>query len=648
MHQKELIMRTVISMLHKAAETYPDRAYTSSKTDAGWKKWTFRETDQESDIIAAAFLEIGIEKKSSVSILSEGRPEWVTGEFGILKAALISVPLSIKLSYEEIAFRIDHSESRAFLVSGNTAAKVTEAWKYMKQRPVMIYLDKDDENLKKASEQLGLKRGETLFLWEDLLDLGNKALNQSPAMISDLEPTIDEHDTVNICYTSGTTGSPKGIMLTHLNYWTNAEDAVNLCDIPDGVFETLIMLPLDHSFAHTVGLYASLLRGITMHFVDARGGSASIIRNIPKNLVETNPFYLMTVPALSGNFMKKIISGAAQKGSLIHGIFTAGINAGIRINGDGYKKTSIGTRILNYIPYKLASVLIFPKIRKVFGERIQFCIGGGALLEIKQQQFFAAVGIPIYQGYGLTEAAPIICSNSPSRHKFGTSGIVAPSINCRIMKSDTEEAAVEQRGEIVISGNNVMKGYFKNKKAANEVLRDGWLWTGDLGYFDKDGFLVVTGRAKALLIAPDGEKYSPEEVEEAIINHSELVNQVMVYNDHKVFTTALVTLHREKFEAAVKQKGIMKASEAVSLVEQDLLKFRAVEPGRIPAQWIPASFEIITREFSEEDKLINSTMKLVRHKVTELYQDRIDLMYDEKNSHNKRNLAAVKELFDLS
>lgn len=639
-------MHTVIRLLHEAAERYEQRFYTTKKTDEGWKGWSFKETDTESDVIAAALLKLGLHQ-ASVAILSEGRPEWVTGEFGILKAALISVPLSIKLSFDEIAFRINHSESKAFFVSANSLGKVQDAWASMDQHPVILYFDQPDGQLERAVKHLKLERGTTIFTWEDLLTMGQQALKTEPAMISDIEPTIDENDTVNICYTSGTTGSPKGIMLTHLNYWTNARDAVALCDIPESTFETLIMLPLDHSFAHTVGLYASLLRGITLHFVDARGGSSAIIRNIPENLTETNPHFLMTVPALSGNFMKKIYAGVNKKGRLISRLFQSGVRAGIRLNGDGFHKPSLWTRIRCFIPYRLASALIFPKIRGIFGSRLLFCIGGGALLEIKQQEFFAAVGVPIYQGYGLTEAAPIICSNAPAKHKFGTSGTVAPSVTCRIMKSETQEALTGERGEIVIKGSNVMKGYFRNPKATQEVLKDGWLWTGDLGYFDADGFLVVTGRAKALLIAPDGEKYSPEEVEEAVINNSEFISQVLVYNDHKVFTSALITLQQERLQAELEKQGITQAEDALRLVEKDLLRFRAAEPGRIPAQWVPSCFEIIPKEFSEEDRLINSTMKLVRHQVIDLYQERIDLMYEQKNSWNERNLGALRELFSL-
>lgn len=642
-------MRTVIKMLHDAAERYPERAYTTKKTENGWKEWTFKDTDRESDQIAAALRDLKFSSGSKAAIIAEGRPEWITGEFGVLKAAGTSVPLSIKLSFEEIAFRVNHSDSKGFFISSNTIQKLISAWPYIENPPIIFYLDEEDAHFKKAVKELKLERGKTIFTWEDLLERGQRLLKEEPAMISDIEPTIDENDVVNICYTSGTTGNPKGIMLTHLNYWSNANDGVELFDIEDATFSTLIILPLDHSFAHTVGTYASLCRGITLNFVDARGGSMNIIRNIPSNLVETNPTFLMTVPSLSGNFMKKISSGVAKKGKLINGIFTAGVKAGIKINGDGYNRPSAWTRFVNFWPHKLASVLVFPKIRKIFGENIQYCVGGGALLEVRQQNFFAAIGVPVYQGYGLTEAAPIICSNTPKKHKFGTSGVIAGSVECKIMKSGTEEAAVGERGEIVIRGNNVMKGYYKNEKASKEVLRDGWLWTGDLGYYDEDKFLVVTGRAKALLIAPDGEKFSPEEVEEAIINHSECVSQVLVYNDHKVFTSALVTLNVEKVNKMIADLGTEEkgktAEKILSLIHDDLYRFKREEPGLIPSQWVPATFEIIPKEFSEEDKLINSTMKMVRYKVIEFYQDRIDKMYEDKNFYNDRNRAAVNELF---
>ena len=169
-------------------------------------------------------------------------------------------------------------------------------------------------------------------------------------------------------------------------------------------------------------------------------------------------------------------------------------------------------------------------------------VGGGALLDIKQQQFYHAIGTPIFQGYGLTEAAPIISANTPYRYKLGTSGSVLPSVTCKIMRNDQEECDANEIGEIVIQGDNVMKGYYKNPVASDLALREGWLWTGDLGYMDEDDFLVVTGRNKALLISEDGEKYSPEGIEEAIVNSSDIFSHVMLYNDHRKFTTTSTTV----------------------------------------------------------------------------------------------------------
>ncbi len=630
-------MRTVIRMLHEAAEKYGDRAFVSSKTDSGWTPLSYREIDNLSDIFAAALTEKGFSRGDNIAILGEGRPEWVIGEFGIIKAGIVSVPLSIKLTAEEIAFRINHSESKAFLVSRNVLAKTAEAWKDFTSHPLLICMDNQDEGIESIPKK-------NIVFWKDFMKAGEKKLAAEKDLPGKLESEIDENDTINICYTSGTTGNPKGIMLTHLNYWSNTNDALKVIDIPDGKFKTLIMLPLDHSFAHTAGLYISLLRGLTLNFVDARGGSMNLIRNIPVNLVETKPDLLLTVPAISGNFMKKIISGVAQKGKLINGIFTRGIKAGIALNGNGYNAPSLLTRIKSFFPYKLASVIVFPKVRQIFGGELKFCVGGGALLEIKQQRFFAALGIPIFQGYGLTEAAPVICSNAMQRYKFGTSGTVLPGITCRIMKSETEEAETGERGEIVIKGGNVMKGYYKNPDASKEALRDGWLWTGDLGYMDEDDFLVVTGRAKALLISPDGEKYSPEDIEEAVLNHSDLVNQIMVYNDHRNFTTALITLNKENLKNLAAEKGLSDPEEILEAVKESVYAFRDYVKETIPSQWIPATMEIIPKPFSEEDKLINSTMKLVRYKVTEFYAERIEAMYKDNNFINERNIEAIKEL----
>jgi len=194
-----------------------------------------------------------------------------------------------------------------------------------------------------------------------------------------------------------------------------------------------------------------------------------------------------------------------------------------------------------------------------------------------------------------------------------------------------------------------MKGYFKNPEASAAVLRDEadgrWLWTGDLGYYDDDGFLVVTGRAKALLIGKDGEKYSPEEVEEVMVNNTEILNQLLVYNDHKAITTALVTLQDDLIKKIVKDENLTTPEAVLKRIIELLRAYEPIAAKSIPSQWIPSRFAIIPKPFSEADGLVNSTMKLVRYKTIEFYQTRVNEMYESEDLNNQRNLEAVKELF---
>jgi long-chain acyl-CoA synthetase len=651
-------MRTVLRLLHEGAKKYGSMPYLGEKNSDVYSTINFIDADEISDAFAAALLLHGFRKGDNISILAEGRSSWVLGEFGLLKAGCVSVPLSTKLSGDEIVFRLNHSASRAILVSENNFRKVVDALPLVEKKPIVICISPETGELRKmiAAAGLagsGLAEGQTLLFYDTLVGEGRAAIARGTLLdgkpmksaLEAIEAGIDENDTVTICYTSGTTGNPKGIMLSHLNYWHNAHDAAEVVTVETG-WKSLIMLPLDHSFAHTVGIYIFLYRGLAMYFVDARGGPMAALRNISRNLAEVNSDFLLTVPALSGNFMKKITQGVAAKGPFINGIFERGVKAGIARAGNGFATPPFALRAKNFLPWAIASVLVFPKLRTIFGKNIKFCVGGGALLEIRQQEFFNAIGVPIFQGYGLTENSPIICSNAPARHKFGTSGAIIPTLKVRIMKDDTTECARGEIGQIVTKGDSVMKGYYKNTEATASTIRDGWLWSGDLGFIDSDGFLVVTGREKALLIAADGEKYSPETIEEAIINTAKYVHQVMAYNEQNKFTTALVTLDAEALRADISGSSV-DASDIINIVREDLTAFREhPDYGKIPAQWRPASFAIIAKPFGEDHGLVNSTMKLVRHKVRDQYRYRIDELYETGSPEPEceGNLQALREL----
>jgi len=642
--------RTIFEMLNKASVKYPNKPYLSQKDDKGWVRTTFSEAKNKALQLAAALIEIGVVYEDKIAIISEAKADWIIGELAILYAGGISVPLSIKLMPEEIPFRINHSDSKLLIISENTLEKVISHWdKYENKSLKLIVLDKASKKISSLCKKYDYDERQLLFI-ADLYRLGKENLEENVLKIEKIENDIEEDDVVTISYTSGTTGNPKGIMLTHLNYYSNSHEAVKTFQIQE-LISTLLILPTDHSFAHTVGIYTALVKGLSLHFVDARGGGMNALKNIPVNMVEAASNFLLTVPALTSNFIQKMKEGIKAKGSFVEGIFNRGLKAAIIRNGDGYTKPGTMVQFTTYFNYAVAEKLIFKKLRLIFGPEIEFFVGGGALLDIKQQQFYKAIGVPVYQGYGLTEATPIISTNTPFQHKMGTSGKILGNITCKICDENGKEFPKGEKGEIVIKGDNVMKGYYKNKKATDEVLKDGWLYTGDLGFIDQDDFLVVVGREKALLISEDGEKYSPEEIEEAIVNSASFINQCLIYNDHKKNTSALLTLNKIHISEWVKNVKIKSSEEILDKIRKEMLLFNDQPEfkGKFPNKWIPSNFQILEEEFSEENKMINSTLKMVRHRITETYQDRLDVMYGT-NAQKKAleaNLNVISKIFNL-
>ena len=642
--------RTVFSMLDSAAVQYAKDPYLSTKNDQGWVRTSFSEAKTKARKLASAFLELDIKKDDKISILSEAKSDWIIAEFAALYAGGISVPLSIKLLPEEVPFRVNHSDASLFIISENTLEKVISQWdKYQYKGLRLILLDKPSEKISKQCHKYGFDERELLFV-ADLYQIGEEKMPNNGDKLSEIEQQTKEDQVVTISYTSGTTGNPKGIMLTHLNYFSNSHAAVNTFQIKEKI-STLLILPTDHSFAHTVGIYTALVKGLSLHFVDARGGGVNALKNIPVNLVEAESNFLLTVPALTSNFIQKFKDGIKAKGAFIEGIFNRGIEAAVKRNGDGFSQPGGGIQISTYINYLNAEKLIFKNLRLIFGPKIEFFVGGGALLDIKQQQFYKAIGIPVYQGYGLTEATPIISTNTPFNHKMGTSGKVLEGISCKICDENGKTLATGTKGEIVIKGDNVMKGYYKNDAATAETIKNGWLHTGDLGYMDEDEFLVVVGREKALLISEDGEKYSPEEIEEAIINCSSCIEQIMIYNDHQKFTSALITLNKNAVVDLIKEENVKTYEELNKLLKEEMLLFsKQIEfKDKFPGKWIPSNFQVIKEAFSEDNQLINSTLKMVRYRITERYQDRLDLMYVKKAQDVtlKENISVLEELVSL-
>ncbi len=634
-------MRTIIHFFEESVKQYGSNVFLWEKKAEVYEGATYSEIRQDVYRLASGLLDMGINKGDRISLLSEGRNLWMISELGVLYTGAVNVPLSVKLSPEEVRFRMNHSGSRMVIVSAQQLPKVREVESSLKMLEKVIILDPIDE----------LRENE-IFVG-DVMSRGDKILKDDPAKLEKAKEAVGEDDYANISYTSGTTADPKGIILMHKNYVVNVNQAYSLIDIPQH-WKSLLILPWDHSFAHTAGLYSFMGKGASIASIAIGKTPMETLKNIPVNIKEVKPHLLYSVPALAKNFRKNIEKGVAQKGKGAEKLFHRALKTAYAYNKEGYNKGK-GLQKLKKPLLKLYDKILFSKIRENFGGNLQYFIGGGALLDIELQRFFYALGIPMYQGYGLSEAAPVISANAPRRHKLGSSGFLVKDLELKILDEDGNEMPVGEKGEIVVKGDNVMAGYWKNEEATRETLKDGWLYTGDLGYMDEDGFLFVLGRFKSLLIADDGEKFSPEGIEEAFTDQSPFIEQTMLYNNQNPYTVALLYPNIEALKKFLSEKGLNPASEegqkaALEMIEKELKEYRTggKYANMFPQRWMPAAIGILEEGFTEDNGLLNSTMKMIRGKITERYHDLLDYLYTPgaKDITNTRNREAMKKLLE--
>jgi long-chain acyl-CoA synthetase len=634
-------MKTIIDLFEDSVSRFSNNPYLWEKQANNFSALTYGQTRDEVHRMAAALISLGVKKNDTIALLSEGRKMWVISELAILYTGAINVPLSIKLDGADLQFRIEHSESSIIIVSGNQAPKINSIKSNLPLVKKIIYLDEQPEY------------AENEIFVSDILTLGDNYLAKNTNVLVDSRTAIGPNHYATISYTSGTTADPKGVVLSHRNYTANVEQALTLMDIPPS-FKTLIILPLDHCFAHVAGLYSFMAMGASIATVQLGKTPMETLKNIPINIKEIRPNLLLSVPALAKNFKKNIEGGIKAKGKTIEKLFNHALSIAYTYNKEGYNKGK-GLTILYKPLLWLYDKILFKKIRAGFGGELKFFIGGGALLDIELQRFFYAIGMPMMQGYGLSEATPIISSNSLKKHKLGSSGYLVKPLELRICDDKGNALPVGEKGEIVIQGENVMMGYWKNEKATSETVKDGWLYTGDMGYMDNDGFLYVLGRFKSLLISSDGEKYSPEGIEETLVEYSKHIDQVILYNNQNAYTIALIVPSKEALKRSVKQKHTdittqEACNDAISLIQKDIAMFKTGGEfeAMFPDRWLPATFAILGEPFSEQNGMINSTLKVVRTKVEKYYQDRIEYLYtpEGKAIHNQKNLEIIKTLFE--
>ncbi|WP_421918964.1 AMP-dependent synthetase/ligase [Marinifilum sp.] len=633
-------MNTIVQLFEESVNKYGSNPYLWEHSGKKYESVTYSDLYKDVQSLAAGLYASGIRKGDRIGLLSEGRNAWVLSELGILFTGAVNVPLSVKLDAQnELKFRLIHSESRFVIVSKNHIEKVRLIKDELEKLEKIILID---DSIELQDKEIYLS---------EIIKLGDNLSENDTKELKNIQKGIKADDNANISYTSGTTADPKGIILTHNNYTSNVIQSSSLMHIPEH-YKTLLILPWDHSFAHTAGIYSFMLNGASIAAVQQGNSPMEALKNIPKNIKEIKPHLLLSVPALAKNFRKNIEKGIKAKGPKVVSLFNKALKLAYKYNDHGWNKGK-GSRIFLKPMYMLYDKILFSKIRENFGGNLEFFVGGGALLDIELQKFFYAIGIPMYQGYGLSEASPIISSNAQHKHKLGSSGFLVSNMDLNICDDEGNALPVGEKGEIVIKGGNVMKGYWKNDKASVETVRNGWLHTGDMGYIDRDGFLYVLGRFKSLLIANDGEKFSPEGIEEAFVDQSPLMDQCILYNNQDPYTIALIVPNKAALVAKLKEQNLTPDNEegqkaALELLQAELNEYR--REGKyeemFPHRWLPTAVAILPEGFTEENKLLNSTMKVVRNKVITHFKEYINYLYspEGKNFFNEKNKQSIKSI----
>ena len=628
---------TIIDFVEKYTNEYNDLTFLREKVGGVWTETTFRQTREEAYLIGAGLHALGLQKGDKVALLSQGRNLWITSELGILYAGGVNVPLSIKLTEStDLLFRIQHSESRYIIVSEQQLPKIRHIIHSCPKVEKVIVLDPIDQY---ENNEMPIS---------ELIAMGQTYLQEHRDEFKALYQSISPNDYANISYTSGTTANPKGILLTHRNYTANVEQGSSVIQCHKGDV-MLIILPLDHCFAHVAGFYTMMFYGGSIATVPIGKTAIATLKNIPIAIKEVRPMLMLSVPALARNFRKNIEVSIKRKGLVVEKLYNFALHNAIHYYKEYWNRG--GWQAWRFPLVKLFDKIIFKAVRKEFGGRMRFFVGGGALLDIELQRYFCAIGMPMFQGYGLSEATPIICANSMGHAIFGSSGRIVKPLDLKICDNEGNELPHGHKGEIVIKGENVMAGYWKNPESTAETIVDGWLHTGDMGYVtvSHPGYLWVVGRFKSLLINADGEKYSPEGFEDSLTDNSKYVEQVILHNNQDPYTIVLIVPNKETLKDYVLEQGIDPTTEdgkkmMLQKIQNEVNEYKNGKfAGMFPEMWLPKAIAVLPEAFTEQNHMVNSTMKIVRGKVEEFYADRIEYAYtlEGKELFNEKNIASL-------
>ena len=588
---------SVVSLFNQQCKELKDSPYLWRKVEGKFLSLSWLEVQKKVNALAKGLISLGILKGDRVVILSENRPEWQIADLAIMSIGGITVPAYTTSTTSDYKHIINHSEARCIILSSNDLAlKAIPATLNSKCKNVILI----DEDKKKFDEPLYFTN------WNDLIEQNNDSTNDN-----DLEENIKSQkrtDTACIIYTSGTGGSPKGVMLSHGAMLINCSGAQELLknlmsDLSEIRF--LSWLPLSHSYEHTLQFYEM---GIGAQIYYAEG-----IDKLLVNMSEVKPHFMTAVPRFYDSLHTRISQGLKKQGKLSQLFFSTTLKLGKK-KYNNQKMTSM-EKFLNGIMDKI----VRKKVNKRFGGSLRALVSGGAALNYEVGLYLTALGLPLLQGYGQTETAPVVSANPPERIKLDTVGTIFKGT----------EVKIAEDGEILVRGENIMNGYWNDPKATSSTIVDGWVHTGDIGEFDEDNYLKITDRKKDIIVNAGGDNISPSRVEEKL-NIEPEISQSMVYGDFKNYLVAIIVPDKEQallwaknnnkensLSTLVKDEDYNKTiKEIISKVNNNLSVIEQVR-----------KFILIDHEFTIENDMMTPTMKVKRYKIKSVFGDQLENLY---------------------
>jgi len=614
--------KNIVDTLWRRVSENPERTAIMHKADGKYNNISWSEHGKTIESVSAALIKNGLKPGDKVGILSGNRPHWTWADLAILSAQGVTVPVYPTLGASEVEYVLDHSDVVAVFVEN--AKQLEKINRPSGPSPgnikLIIIMDGAPVN---AEPLLEVKT------WDDFIKDGTDYLAENADEVRSRRTGIDPESLATIVYTSGTTGQPKGVMLLHRNIFSVLDAMSDLVDFNENDV-ALSFLPLCHVYERVGGQFLSTFLGVPFAYAES-------MEQVANNLQEVRPTFLNAVPRFYEKVYARVQGQIRQMPPAQQGFVRWAISLGKRATKQKMDaKVEPGLLDTLYkAELRIADRLVFKKIRERFGGRLRMMTSGAAPLANDVHIFFEALGMPIVEGYGLTETSAPLCCNKPDDNKFKTVGKPLAGVEVKLSKDN----------ELLVRGPNVFAGYYKNEEATKDAFEDGWFKTGDIAKIDEEGYITITDRKKDIIITAGGKHVAPQHIEN-LFKDEPLINHVIAYGDRRKYITALISLNPDGLKSFADSKSLKskdnkeltqdptvrkEVERVVHEKNQNLARFQRIK-----------KFVILEKELSIEDNDLTPTLKVKRKVVTEKYQKELDELYESEDLEAQNEPAEVE------